>query len=89
VVASRSVKGNLVVFAHTSDYRVDVLHRVAKNECVVDVDDDVGGFGGRCTIEEAVIECGHPISFGASSINTYVQWLLIAQDLVVVAPTFL
>ena len=21
-------------------------------------------FGGRCTIEEAVIECGHPVSFG-------------------------
>ncbi len=78
------------MFAYTGDDNVDVLRGVAEDECVVDVDDDdVGGFGGRCTIEEAVIECGHPISFGASSINTYVQWLLIAQDLVVVAPTFL
>jgi hypothetical protein len=52
------------VFAYTGDDRVDVLRRVAEDECVVDVDDDVGGLGGRCTIEEAVIECGHPIFFG-------------------------
>jgi len=58
------VEGNLVVVSHTCDDRVYVLHGVAKYEFIVYVDDDVCGFCGGCPIGEAVVECGHLVSFG-------------------------
>jgi hypothetical protein len=33
------------------DYCLDVCFGVAEYELVIDIDDDVGGFGGGCSIE--------------------------------------
>ena len=59
-----SVECDLVVFSHAGNDCVYVFRGVAENEYVIDIDDDVCGFCCDCPVEEAVVKCGHVVSFG-------------------------
>ena len=59
------VECDLVVFADTGNQSLQVVRVVGEDEGIVDVDEDVSRFRRTDAIEEAVVERGHDVPFGA------------------------
>ncbi len=59
-----TIQGNFIILSDVGYHCVDVGLRVAEDESVVDVYDDICCFRVIDAVEEAIIEGGHLLAFG-------------------------